>query len=166
MVLAYLSAPIIHSNLRKDDFCSRVVTILEDKGITVFAPQFLGPAEPKVIYQRDVENVRKCDFLIAEISNPSLGVGMEIMLSIELMKPVLLFYCSDLGQLSKMVLGAKGKVLFSYNSQDEVDAILRRLNLDNLLVLKCSVCDSHVAEVTEDEIHCVACGSTISGVEK
>jgi hypothetical protein len=65
-----------------------------------------------------------------------------------------------------MVRGAKGKVLFTYSSQDEVDSILRRLNLDNLLVLECGACDSHVAEVIEDEIHCVACGSTISGVEK
>jgi len=166
MVLAYLSAPIIHSTLRKDDFCTTVVEILEEKGITVFAPQFLGPANPDTIYRRDVENVRKCDFLIAEITNPSLGVGMEIMLSIELMKPVLLFYSLDIKNLSKMVRGAPGKVLFTYNSLQEVESIIRRLNLDNLLVLKCNSCASHVAEVIDDEIHCIACGDTINGVEK
>ncbi|TFH00056.1 hypothetical protein E4H12_00330 [Candidatus Thorarchaeota archaeon] len=163
MVQAYLSAPIIHSTLRKDDFCTVVVKALEDKGITVFAPQFLGPATPDIIYKRDVENVMKSDFLIAEITNPSLGVGMEIMLSIELLKPVLLFYNSAVNNLSKMVLGAVGKVLFVYDSLEDVDSILRKLNLDNLLVLNCTYCDSHVAEVDDDEIHCVACDSTISG---
>lgn len=163
MVLAYLSAPIIHSDLRKDDFCTVVMKTLEDKGITVFAPQFLGPAEPNVIYQRDVENVMKSDFLIAEISNPSLGVGMEIMLSIEQIKPVLLFYNADIKNLSKMVKGAPGKALFVYNSLEDVEEVLRNLNLDNLLVLNCAQCDCHVAEVIDDEIHCIGCGSIISG---
>jgi len=166
MVLAYLSAPIIHNNLRKDDFCTVVIKALEDKGITVFAPQFLGPAEPRIIYQRDVENVMKSDIVIAEITNPSLGVGMEIMLSIEMMKPLLLFYNADVEQLSKMVRGTPGKALFIYNTLEDVDRILRNLNLDNLLVLKCSYCESQVAEVIEDEIHCVACGTTISGGEQ
>ncbi|TFG32232.1 hypothetical protein EU528_03985 [Candidatus Thorarchaeota archaeon] len=165
MVQAYLSAPIIHSGLRKDDFCSVAVKVLEDKGITVFAPQFLGPAHPLVIYKRDVENVMKSDLVIAEITNPSLGVGMEIMLSIESMKPLLLFYNGDVEQLSKMVRGAPGKVLFIYDSLEDVDRILRGFNLDSLLVLKCAYCDSHVAEVIEDRIHCVGCGSIISGGE-
>jgi len=166
MVLAYLSAPIIHSGLRKDDFCSVVIEALEDKGIAIFAPQFLGPATPDVIYKRDVENVMKSDLVIAEISNPSLGVGMELMLSIESMKPLLLFYSGDIEKLSKMVKGAPGKVLFVYDSLDDVDRIIRRLNLENLLVLNCACCESHVAEVIEDKIHCVECGSVISGGEQ
>ena len=166
MVQAYLSAPIIHSALRKDDFCTIVVKVLEDKGITVFAPQFLGPASPEVIYQRDVDNVLKSDFVIAEITNPSLGVGMELMLSIEHLKPLILFYNADIEKLSKMVKGAPGKTLFTYDSLDDVDQILRKLNLENLIVLKCTYCDSYVAEVVDDEIHCVACGSAISGGRK
>ncbi len=163
MVQVYLSAPIIHNDLRKDDFCTVAMKAAEDKGITVFAPQFLDPAEPHIIYKRDVDNVLKSDFLIAEISNPSLGVGMEIMLSIEHLKPVLLFYNGDIRRLSKMVRGAVGTVLFEYDLLDDVDKILRRLNLENLIVLNCVQCDSHVAEVIDEEIHCVACGSMISG---
>ena len=166
MVLAYLSAPIIHSGLRKDDFCTVVIKVLEDQGITVFAPQFLGPATPEVIYQRDVDNVMKSDFVIAEITNPSLGVGMELMLSIESMKPLLLFYNGDIDKLSKMVRGAPGNALFIYETLDDVDRILRGLNLEDLLVLKCPNCNSHVAEVIEDKIRCVACRSVISGGEQ
>ena len=108
----------------------------------------------------------KSDFVIAEITNPSLGVGMELMLSIELMKPLLLFYNADIEKLSKMVRGASGKALFVYDSLDDVDKKLRGINLDNLLVLKCAYCDSHVAEVVEDTIHCVACRAIISGGEQ
>lgn len=159
MVLVYLSAPIIKKASRKDDFCSRVVTVLEDLGFTVFAPQFLGPAEPEEIYQRDVHNVRMCDFLITEISNPSLGVGMEIMLAVELVKPVMMFFDGEIDSLSKMVRGADGKVLIEYDTLDDVEKKLRAHNLENLIVQECPVCDSQVAEVHEENLICIGCGS-------
>ncbi len=159
MVLVYLSAPIIKKTSRKDEFCSRVLNILEDLGLTVFAPQFLGPAEPDEIYRRDVHNVRMSDFVLTEVSNPSLGVGMEIMLAIELMKPILMFFDGDIDSLSKMVRGADGKVLLEYKTLDDVEKILREHNLENLIVQECPVCDSQVAEVVEDGLKCIGCGS-------
>ena len=160
MVLAYLSAPIIHDALRKDDFCSTVIEALEENGVTVFAPQLLAAREPSLIYRRDVEHVRLCDLLIAEVSSPSLGVGMEIMLAIELRKPVLMFLQSNSEQVSKMVLGAEGKVLFRYMFLKEVDQVLRSFDAENLIVQGCSDCDSQVAEVLEDKTRCIACGHT------
>ncbi len=158
MVLAYLSAPIIQRGSRKEEFCSTVVRTLEDLGITVFAPQFLALAEPVDIYRRDVHNVRTCDFLVTEVSNPSLGVGMEIMLAIELLKPILMFHEADAPPISKMVLGADGKVLFTYKSLEDVEMILRSHNLENLIVQKCPACNSHVAEVDGEDLRCVGCG--------
>ncbi|OLS30489.1 MAG: 2'-deoxynucleoside 5'-phosphate N-hydrolase 1 [Candidatus Thorarchaeota archaeon AB_25] len=159
MVLVYLSAPIIKKSSRKDDFCNRVVTILEDLGLTVFAPQLLGPAEPEEIYRRDVHNVRMCDFVLTEVSDPSLGVGMEIMLAIELMRPVLMFFDGEIESLSKMVRGADGKVLIEYNTLEDVEKKLRAHNLENLIVQKCPVCDAQVAEVLEEGLKCIGCGS-------
>jgi hypothetical protein len=100
-----------------------------------------------------------CDFLLTEVSNPSLGVGMEIMLSIELMKPILMFYDGEIDMLSKMVRGADGKVLIQYSTLDEVEKKLRTHNLENLIVQHCPVCDSQVAEVNENNLRCVGCGS-------
>lgn len=159
MVLVYLSAPIIKKASRKDEFCSRVVTILEDLGLTVFAPQFLDPTEPEEIYRRDVHNIRMSDFVLTEVSNPSLGVGMEIMLAIELVKPVLMFFDGDIESLSKMVRGADGKVLIEYRTLDDVEKKLRSHNLENLIVQECPVCESQVAEVLEEGLRCIGCGS-------
>ncbi len=159
MVLVYLSAPIIKKASRKDEFCSNAVTILEDLGLNVFAPQFMGPADPEEIYRRDVHNVRMCDFLVTEVSNPSLGVGMEIMLAIELVKPILMFFEGDIQSLSKMVRGADGKVLIEYRTFEDVEKTLRAHNLENLIVQKCPVCDAQVAEVVEDRMKCLGCGS-------
>jgi nucleoside 2-deoxyribosyltransferase len=159
MVLVYLSAPIIAKASRKDEFCSNVVTILEDLGFNVFAPQFLGPVEPAEIYRRDVHNVRMCDFIVTEVSNPSLGVGMEIMLAIELMKPILMFFEGNIESLSKMVRGADGKVLIEYSTLEDVERTLRAHNLENLIVQKCPVCGAQVAEALEEGLKCIGCGS-------
>ena len=92
-----------------------------------------------------MHNVRMCDFLVTEVSNPSLGVGMEIMLAIELVKPILMFFEGDTQSLSKMVRGADGKVLIEYSTFEDVEKALRAHNLENLIVQKCPVCDAQVA---------------------
>jgi hypothetical protein len=157
MVLAYLSAPIIVEGLRRDEFCIAVIGVIEEKGIEVFAPQFLPPTTAERIYERDVEKLRMSDFVVAEVSSPSLGVGMEIMLAIELVKPILMFHSMDSGPLSKMVAGAPGKALFTYRSLEEVTNILSTRNLESLIVQKCPVCSCQVAEVIDEEVRCVAC---------
>jgi nucleoside 2-deoxyribosyltransferase len=160
MAQVYLSGPIIHENLRRDDFYKSVIKHLENREIDVFAPQFMAASDAKHIYERDVEHVRKSDLLIAEVSNPSLGVGMEIMLAIELGKPVLMFRHRESERLSRMAFGAAGKVLFEYSTLDEVEDILAQIRLKELNVHECAQCDSHVAE-TQAGIHrCVFCGST------
>lgn len=157
MVLAYLSGPIIHSEFRQDDLYQVVIKTLEERGVSVFAPQFLPPADSHEIYQRDVDQVRACDFLVAEVSNPSLGVGMEIMLAIELSKPIIMFYNKEMGRLSKMVRGAPGKVIFSYTTIDEVVKILGEIDFKNLIVCECQNCDSGVSMKNETDSRCLGC---------
>ncbi len=160
MVQVYLSGPIIHENLRKDDFYKSVIKLLEERDIDVFAPHFMAASDAKYIYERDVNQVRKSDLLIAEVSNPSLGVGMELMLAIELGKPVLMFRHRESERLSRMAFGATGKVLFEYNTLDEVEDILAQIRIKELTVHECDQCDSQVAEAQASEYRCVFCGTT------
>ncbi|MHA2134648.1 MAG: nucleoside 2-deoxyribosyltransferase [Candidatus Thorarchaeota archaeon] len=160
MVLCYLSGPIIHNHLRKDNFYQLVIDTLKDLNIEVFAPQFLQSADPGEVFQRDVTQVRACDFLIAEVSNPSLGVGMEIMLTIELSKPVLMFRHTESKPLSFMARGAPGTVLFEYTQLDEVETVLNRIDIPKLRVRKCGKCSSDVSEIQTNRSRCIRCGHT------
>ncbi|MBD3160094.1 MAG: hypothetical protein GF309_15045 [Candidatus Lokiarchaeota archaeon] len=162
MTLCYLSGPIIHKENRKDNFYQYIVDFLRDEGIDVFAPQFLGPSEPIEIFQRDTQKVRAADFVIAEVSNASHGVGMELMLSIEFGKPLLLFRHAEAQRLSYMVSGASGKALFEYGDLDDITRVLERLNLHNLIIKQCSSCPSDVASTRNNKIHCVQCGADLS----
>ena len=157
MVHVYLSGPIIDSELRMDDFYRSVIDALEKQGITVFAPQFLPPADSVHVYRRDVDQVSKSDLLIAEVSHASLGVGMEIMLAIRLKKPILLFRHKNARPLSLMVKGADGTALFEYSDLSEVINVLHRRALNDLIVTQCPSCDSQVVEKTGTMIICAQC---------
>jgi len=73
------------------------------------------------IYQRDVNWIRACDALIAEVSTPSHGVGYEVAYALGLGKPVLC--CHRSGQpVSKMITGNPDRNLrvVTYADADQV----------------------------------------------
>ena len=59
---------------------------------------------PQDVYERDVNWIKNCDTLIAEVSVPSHGVGYEIGLALKIGKPVLCLYQKD-RRVSKMITG-------------------------------------------------------------
>ena len=56
------------------------------------------------IYDRDINWLRQSDALIAEVSNPSLGVGIEIATALQQDKPVLCLVHDEVF-LTKMITG-------------------------------------------------------------
>lgn len=83
--------------------------------------------EPREVYERDVQWVRDCDALIAEVSTPSHGVGYEVALALFLGKPVLC--CYHQGQLvSKLILGNNSPTLklCVYESVDDLLPAMQR----------------------------------------
>jgi len=67
-------------------------------------PTELGDFTSKEIYKYDREMVESADMMIAEASNPSLGLGMETMIAIHREIPVHVIYKED-AQVSKMIRG-------------------------------------------------------------
>ena len=60
--------------------------------------------DPREVYDRDVNWIRACDALIAEVSVPSHGVGYEIGFALEQGKPVLCLAQKGIS-VSKMITG-------------------------------------------------------------
>ena len=87
---------------------------------------------PRAVFERDVHWVKECEAMIAEISTPSLGVGYEYGLAVQLGKPVLCVYRSGL-RMSKMITGnpAPNLSVATYATLEEldeqVDAFLKNL---------------------------------------
>lgn len=77
------------------------------------------------IYARDVRWIRESDVLIAEVSQPSIGVGYEIAYAEILDKPVLALYCLDAEKtISAMVSGNANITTLEYESLDHLWSLL------------------------------------------
>lgn len=73
----------------------------------------------KAIYEQDMAWLRECDLVIAECTQPSLGVGYELAYAERYAKPVHIFYRKD-GNLSAMLTGDKYFQLHPYEREDEL----------------------------------------------
>lgn len=65
---------------------------------------------PQELYERDINWIKSCNVLIAEVSLPSHGVGYEIGFALNIGKPVLCLHQLD-RRVSKMISGNTDPVL-------------------------------------------------------
>jgi 2'-deoxynucleoside 5'-phosphate N-hydrolase len=84
-----------------------------------------GVVSPQDVYARDVRWITECDFLLAEVSTPSHGVGYEIAYALSLEKRVLCLYRKG-RKVSKMILGNPHPQLtvHAYESPEQAVQIL------------------------------------------
>ena len=76
------------------------------------------------IYEQDTAWLRECDCVIAECSNPSLGVGYELAYAEGLGKPVHIFYNRFRNRLSAMLDGDAYFHVHPYDEEQDVFPVL------------------------------------------
>jgi hypothetical protein len=102
-----------------------------DSGHEVTSPWVLGPLEksshtPVNVFQRDTTGAETCDILVADVSEPSIGVGMEIMAAYKAGRRIVLVM--ERGKVtSRMLLHMDHKETVEYDSEGEVYSGLRRV---------------------------------------
>ena len=102
------------------------------------------------IYNTDIDLIKKCDFIIAECSTPSLGVGYEIAYAEKLNKPIYVFYRNGV-LLSAMLLGNKNCICKEYSDEEEllysIKSILEQYNSKNEKKKEIILCTQNEAKV-------------------
>jgi len=79
------------------------------------------------IHDRDLDWLKSSDYLVAEVTTPSLGVGYEIGKATEWGKPVLCLYRPAEGRsLSAMISGSNRVTLKEYQSPTELPEIFEQ----------------------------------------
>ncbi|XP_048747319.1 2'-deoxynucleoside 5'-phosphate N-hydrolase 1-like [Ostrea edulis] len=80
------------------------------------------------IHDRDMDWLKQCDVLVAEVTQPSLGVGYEIGRAVSLNKLIICLFRPDSGKkISAMISGAVGDNFHVYNyTEDQVPDILAK----------------------------------------
>ena len=77
-------------------------------------------ATDQEIYAQDTAWLREADVVIAECSNPSLGVGYELAYAERYGKTVHIFYNKGRGGLSAMLTGDSYFVIHPYAVEEEI----------------------------------------------
>ena len=116
-----------------------IVDFLKKQGHTILTEHIAYPSvfeeekhiSPEKVYSRDLDWLSESEIVIAEVSNPSLGVGYEIAKALEMKKPVFCVYHSGIF-LTKMITGNKDPLLTvkEYSSRTELLSIMAD-NLNN-----------------------------------
>ncbi|XP_028844674.1 5-hydroxymethyl-dUMP N-hydrolase [Denticeps clupeoides] len=82
----------------------------------------------KAIHDRDVDWLNSADVVVAEVTQPSLGVGYELGRAVAMQKKILCLFRSSSGRvLSAMVRGAEDGSLFLVKeyTEDQMEGILK-----------------------------------------
>ena len=125
----YLSVPMIANRaLARAHIIAKAI---EDSGHEITSPWVLGPIEktdPSAVnvFQRDKRGAEECDALVADVSEPSIGVGMEIMAAYKAGKRVILI--AKKGNVtSRMLQHMDRKETVEYQQDSDLYSSLRRI---------------------------------------
>ena len=103
---------------------------IEDSGNEVTSTWVLGQIEKSMsavnVFDRDRIGSETCDMLVADVTEPSIGVGMEIMAAYKAGRKVVLV--AKKGNVtSRMLQHMDGKVTLEYEQESEVYPDLKQL---------------------------------------
>jgi len=124
----YLSVPMIANRaLARARLMAKAI---EDSGHEMTSPWVIGAiekADSKVnVFRRDKEGAEGCDILVADVSEPSIGVGMEIMAAYKSGRRVILVAKKG-NATSRMLQHMDTKETIEYEKDGEVYPALLKL---------------------------------------
>lgn len=97
---------------------------IRDSGHEVASPWNLDPMEVSApsavnVFDRDRRGSESADVMVADVTDPSTGVGMEVMAAYKARRRIILV--SRRGRrISKMLLDMEGKEMVEYNEESEI----------------------------------------------
>ena len=119
---AYITCPVSHTQQRLNLLPS-IKKVVEDNGIEPFVFEIGG--DSRDIFERDYRNLKTSDIIIAEVSERSHGVGIEIGLSYSLgLKRILLIQVGSF--VTKLAQGMPETTIISYQHKDDMIIKLQR----------------------------------------
>jgi len=131
----YLAVPIV--NFYNSSLTSLLGRILTELGFEISSPWVLSGKDagktPEEIFFRDINAVKDSDILLAEISMPSHGVGMEIMQAYVNNKRIILV-ARENTNISFLVRGIPNAIFLEYKDYKELEEKLRKILKEMILL--------------------------------
>lgn len=113
---AYITCPVTNSDNRLN-LLPEIESTVKAQGLDTFV--FIVGGSAQEIFERDYNQIKLCDLIIAEVSEPSHGVGIEIGFSYTLdLKRILLI--EEGKSLSKLAQGIPETFVIQYKDIEEM----------------------------------------------
>lgn len=126
--MKFYFAGVIRGDRKKLDIYIQINKLLEKYG-EILDKHIINPNVNTIeennslekIYNRDINWIKDCNILVAEVSIPSLGIGYEISYAESLGKRIICL-CEEGTNLSAMIGGNKNIELIKYKDIDDLIA--------------------------------------------
>ena len=108
-----------------------IAKAITDAGHTITSPWVLGPiesADPRKVdvFRRDTRATEESDAIVADVTEPSIGVGMELMAAYKARRRIIVVVKK--GKVtSRMLMHMDRKETVEYDDEGEIYPALRRL---------------------------------------
>ena len=116
---------------RNASIASTMARAISDSGNEISSPWVLGPIEahnPAAlnVFQRDMRGAEESDAILADVSSPSVGVGMEVMAAYKAGRKVIVV-SREGSTVSRMLLHMDRKESLEFKDEEDLYAKLIRL---------------------------------------
>ena len=121
---AFIAGPLTDEKLRKLDFYIEIAAVCKEIGLETFLPHLQTravdkPADEKLVFRLDIDGLKNSHLLIADVSDPSHGVGTELMQANFMKIPIVCLAIKG-RELSRMVTGnPMVKEIIRYDSRED-----------------------------------------------
>lgn len=128
---AFIAGPLTDAEDRRIALYEAIGDACRELGCEVFLPHLDTeavdePADEQLVFRQDFEGLSRSDFVIAEVSRPSHGVGAELMQAFLQDKPVVCLLHQGAG-VSRMVSGNPAvRTILRYGESQEAVAKVRK----------------------------------------
>jgi len=150
----YIACSMIKAQQLDFSLLDYLVDYTEKQDYHPFVPGKMDDALSKVIFERGMNWLKQSDKIIADVNEPSHGVGMEIMYAYNHDIPVICILNKRNKPLSGMVEGSPHIILIEYETQEDLDTKLGDMNLDELEIVLCTNCQEKTLHLIK---HCLKC---------
>ena len=136
----YVACSMIKSKQIDFSLLDFIVDWIEKQDFQAFVPGKMEDASPKIIFERDINWLKQSSLIVADVNEPSHGVGMEIMYAYEHSIPVLCLLNESNKPLSRMVEGSPHIQLLTYTDNESLTKEMNKFSLNEIQVMYCKKC--------------------------
>ena len=142
MSIVYIACSMIRSVGIDFSLLDMLEEWIINQQLTPFTPGKMDDTSPEIIFKRDLKMLEKSDFIVADVNEPSHGVGMEIMYAYEHGMPVVCVLKEENRPFSRMVDGSPHVYLVEYENKEDLKTQLERIKLEDLQIEFCEDCQN------------------------